>query len=516
MWLLFIILFILFLIAIVIVLYRKKIKKAHKSAEYPTIAENLSSDPNIIEVTLTSSDNEVQILNGDATKLFNYNNSFPGPLIEANKGDKLIVHFFNDLPYSSTITWHGLLNEISDTNKKAKAIEPGESFTYSFNLNNAGLFWYHSDIDVRKQVHKGLYGVIIVSDYKENEQFSIPVNEKILAFSDLKLNRKNQIEINDDNEIIGNVLLTNGVHEGYISIAKNVPVRLRMVNCSTDRFLKISIENHDILRIGGDQGLLEKPILIKEKNGLMLTTGERADIVFVPRFDNIKIFTESNPRGIQIIDKNHELNDVMIDKEKLLLVTLITTEEKDNHQLNIPLEFRRLRKIRYDHCTPIIPVTYGSTIENNLFAFKLNNSLRPEDVPIVFENGVYIIEITNTSSLANNFHIRGFSFQHIDTIFVVNNRRKRMINRILENKDTIYIPPKPKGSNSFTVVRLAIEFSKSGSWIFSSHILSNVERGQKGFIRIISECNKIDHYKNFSYSRYSDGDHSVCLTKSSK
>ena len=64
-----------------------------KSAEYPSKAENMSCDPNIVEVSLTASDNEVQILNGDTTKLYNYNKSFPGPLIDAKVGDQLIVLF---------------------------------------------------------------------------------------------------------------------------------------------------------------------------------------------------------------------------------------------------------------------------------------------------------------------------------------------------------------------------------------------------------------------------------------
>jgi FtsP/CotA-like multicopper oxidase with cupredoxin domain len=535
-----------------------------KSAEYPTIAENISCDPNVVEVSLTASDNEVQILNGDPTKLYNYNKSFPGPLIEAKKGDTLIVHFFNDICEPTTITWHGLLTPANMDGSQISSfpIMPGDSFDYEFPLLNSGLFWYHSDINSREQVQKGLYGVILVKDYDEDSCYSLPENEKVLAFSDLNLNSSNQVDIEFSsnqcerisqqiNGIVGNVLLTNGVFEGCIDLAKNEPIRLYLVNCATDRFMKIFLEGHDMLRIGGDQGLLEKPILIKEENGLMLTTGERAEIVFVPRKEQIKLYTSANPRGTQkvISDEcgNCELtDDISKSDEKLLLVTFNVYEEKEEcSQLEVPLELKKIKRIKVDHCTPVIPVYYGNYLCDDVeyFAFRVNKkgvpfqNLRSKDAPIVFEDGIYIIEVTNTSPLANNFYLHGFTFQHIDTLLISDCNKERIVNHVLENKDTIYIPAKPCGKRSKTVVRLAVKFTskcrniiafgkeptekRSGGWIFQSHILTNANLGQEGFIQIVGKCER-DKYLSHSgyldsYSKYSDSrDYSTCLTRHSK
>jgi len=541
----------------------KEVKEVCKSAEYPTIAENISSDPNIVEINLTASDNEVQIVSGDATKLYNYNKSFPGPLIEAKKGDTLIVHFFNDISEPSSVTWHGLLTPASMDGSEISnyPVEPGESFTYKFELLNAGLFWYHSDIKSREQVHSGLYGVILVKDYDEDSCYSLPSEEKILAFSDLKLDSKNQVDIafsenscerasEQTNGIVGNILLTNGVYNGCISLNKDVPVRLRMVNCATDRFMKISLEGHDMLRIGGDQGLLEKPILIKQDNGLILTTGERAEVVFVPRHDKIRLFTTSNPRGKQkvITDEcgNCELTDeVNISEEKLVLVTFNVYDDKQEHEkLEVPLTLKKIKKIKVDKCTPVIPVYYGNyppDCEGNIefYAYKSKDGISFEDLsrkqaPIVFEDGTYIIEITNTSPLANNFFLHGFTFQHLDTIFVRKCGNERIVNQVVENKDTIYIPARPEGRKSKTVVRLAVKFNgrdrdiiaygkeptecRSGGWVFGSHILTRADLGQQGFIQIVAECDRKKYssssgYIN-SYSSYSSGDHSSCLSRS--
>ena len=563
---------IIILVAILIMLltkesFKQEKKEECKSAEYPTIAENISGDPNIVEVNLTASDNEVQILSGDTTKLYNYNKSFPGPLIEAKKGDTLIVNFFNDISEPSSITWHGLLTPANMDGSQISQypVEPGCSFTYKFELLNAGLFWYHSDINSREQVSKGLYGVVLVKDYDEDNCYSLPENEKVLAFSDLNLNSSNQVDIEFSsvpcerasqqlNGIMGNVLLTNGVYNGCISLNKNVPVRLKMVNCATDRFMKITLEGHDMLRIGGDQGLLEKPILIKEENGLILTTGERAEIVFVPRHDKVRLYTVANVRGTQkvITDEcgNCELTDeVNFSDEKLLLVTFNVYDQGNEEKLEVPLELKKIKKIKVDHCTPVIPVYYGNyepDCDGNIdfYSFREHKEGIPFDcltskqAPIVFEDGTYIIEVINSSPTANNFHLHGFTFQHIDTVYVNKDCKERDVSQIVENKDTIYIPARPGGKKTKTVVRLAVKFShrnrdilaygkqptekRSGGWIFESHILTHAELGQQGFIQIVAECDRSSYsshsgYMN-SYSSYSSNsnDYSSCLSKSYK
>ena len=540
-------------------------KELCKSAEYPTLAENLSCHPNVVEVNLTASDNEVQILSGDATKLYNYNKSFPGPLIEAKKGDTLIVHFFNDISEPSSITWHGLLTpaNMDGSQISAHPIEPGQSFTYQFELLNSGLFWYHSDINSREQVQKGLYGIILVKDYAEDTCHSLPSNEKVLAFSDLNLDATNQVDIEFSsvpcerasqqvNGILGNVLLTNGVYNGCISLSKNVPVRLYMVNCATDRFMKITLEGHDMLRIGGDQGLLEKPILITEENGLILTTGERAEIVFVPRHDQVRLFTTANPKGIQkvVTDEcgNCELVDqVTKDETKILLVTFNVYDNGEAENLEVPLELKKIHPIKVDHCTPVIPVYYGNwepDCDGNIDFYAFRNCrkgipfdrLSAKEAPIVFEDGTYVIEVTNTSPLANNFHLHGFMFQHLETLYMSESNRERIVNQVLENKDTIYIPAKPEGRKSKTVVRLAVRFSsegrdilaygkeptekRSGGWIMQSHVLTHANLGQEAFIQVVAECDREKYssssgYIN-SYSTYSDSkDYSSCLTRDS-
>ena len=456
-------------------LYSKK--EYYKSAEYPSIAENLSKDPNTVEVNLTTGDNQVEILD-DGTNLYNYNKSFPGPLIEAKKGDLLTVNFFNDLKEDSYIVWHGL--------KYDQEVTSARSITYKFTLDKAGLFHYRSHC--RTQVNMGLFGVLLVKDYDEDEKYNMPTEEKVLAFSDIKLDEKNQVDVafssipqeklyQHVNGILGNVILTNGVYDGHMTLVRNVPTRLYLVNSATDRFMKISLEGHDMLRIGGDQGILERPILIKEKNGLILTTGERAEIVFVPRKGRIRLFTETNVRGIQnVVDgegDNFELDDeIDTESEKIVLLTFETeihekgfADDKEDEELKIPLKLKSVKHILVGEDVEVIKIDF-SNMDRNVKLVK----------------GTYILEVRNESALCNNFYLHGFTFQHIDTYFLKD--KKTVVNKLIEDKDTIYIPGK-------SIVRLAVKFFEHKSSFFQSHILTHAELGQQSFVQIVSTTSEI-------------------------
>jgi len=38
---------------------------------------------------------------------------YPGPTIEANQGDRLIVNVHNNLPNTTTVHWHGVVSELT-------------------------------------------------------------------------------------------------------------------------------------------------------------------------------------------------------------------------------------------------------------------------------------------------------------------------------------------------------------------------------------------------------------------
>ncbi len=60
-------------------------------------ARDTNPDPKIVEIDLTARIAEVEVGPGQRVRAWTYDGTIPGPLIRARVGDRLIVHFTNDL-----------------------------------------------------------------------------------------------------------------------------------------------------------------------------------------------------------------------------------------------------------------------------------------------------------------------------------------------------------------------------------------------------------------------------------
>lgn len=94
-----------------------------------------------------------------------YNGTVPGPEIRVTQGDRVKVLLKNELPYPTTIHWHGILvpNNMDGVPDMTQApVPPGGSFTYEFTAEPAGTYWYHSHVQTDAQVLTGLYAPFII------------------------------------------------------------------------------------------------------------------------------------------------------------------------------------------------------------------------------------------------------------------------------------------------------------------------------------------------------------------
>jgi len=71
-------------------------------------APDRNADPHIVEIDLTARVADVEVAPGKKVSAWTYNGGIPGPVIRARVGDRVIVHFTNDLPAPTTIHWHGV------------------------------------------------------------------------------------------------------------------------------------------------------------------------------------------------------------------------------------------------------------------------------------------------------------------------------------------------------------------------------------------------------------------------
>lgn len=523
----------------------------------PREARDRNPDPNIVEVTIRAKQKRVSYGAGNRTKVWTYNGGIPGPTIRGNVGDTLIVHFYNRLPEDTTIHWHGLdvpANQ-DGSNISQNAVPPGGYFRYEFKLLRAATYWYHPHVRTNIQVEKGLYGALVVHDPDEDASLGLPSREHLLVLDDILLNDNNQIaeEFPTDplanaltqlNGREGNKLLVNGKSRARGVIKRGVPHRLRLINASNSRFMRVSLKGHRMWQIGGDGGLLEAPIEIlpigmvpdpdnpgemisdpDRSKGIILTPGERAEVVFTPRGHRpVKLEWHDLDRGRHSTFYTPEgtigVGDAEDDGKRppRTLMKFYLFGWHSGYEYTPLSTLRPVTPIDTTGAAPI-PIMFGHTPPNAsgdvTFFVQMKNGMplpfpavTPADAPTVNVGETKIWEVNNLTGGDHNFHTHGFTFQLIETEYIdmMNPDNNYVIPAPrVEVKDTILIPKRPgaRGS-SRTVSRLAVVFDDtgregrveafgkvpgthtSGGWLLHCHILEHSNRGMMTFFQVFN------------------------------
>jgi FtsP/CotA-like multicopper oxidase with cupredoxin domain len=116
------------------------------------------------------------------------NGQFPGPLIEVNRGDRLVVNVTNHMENSTALHWHGLYQNGTNwydgtIGVTQCGIAPGSSFVYNFTIENQfGTFWYHSHANT--QYLDGLVGPLIVHAPEEADVRKLYDHDQIVMVQD--------------------------------------------------------------------------------------------------------------------------------------------------------------------------------------------------------------------------------------------------------------------------------------------------------------------------------------------
>lgn len=74
---------------------------------------------------------------------------FPGPLIEANEGDEIVVHLTNNLDIPMTIHWHGMFQNGTAFMDGVPGVSQVSTDTLHLRVivNDTSVpYWYRSDI----------------------------------------------------------------------------------------------------------------------------------------------------------------------------------------------------------------------------------------------------------------------------------------------------------------------------------------------------------------------------------
>src|SRR5690554_5369040 len=269
-------------------------KQQKRSSNQFTITDSFEPD---IDISLTSTPAEIQLLEGEKTAVHTYTselikgdssslqqipNSYLGLIIRVKPNQKIRIRYNNELPDESIIHWHGLHVPEEMDGHPRYVINNGEQFVYEFVVNNRpGTYWFHPHPHgiTGYQVYKGLAGMFIIEDNQSNlpsDKYEVP-----LVIQDRRFDSSNQLVYLENNMMdmmvgfLGNEILINGKSNSSMEVDK-ATYRFRVLNGSNSRIYKLAwSDGVNLTVIGNDGGLLSKPT---DRPYIILGPGERIDV----------------------------------------------------------------------------------------------------------------------------------------------------------------------------------------------------------------------------------------------
>lgn len=427
------------------------------------IPEDMNPDPDILEIELDARVADIEILPGHRTPVWTYDGALPGPLIRAKVGDRIIVHFRNNLPEATSIHWHGLrvANDMDGVpGVTQEPVEPGGEFRYEFTLPDAGTYWYHPHINSAAQVGWGLYGPIVVEDPNDSDAFG---DDIVLMLSDMSLSDDGSFlppdQGGDFGDLFGregSVLLVNGKVEPRIRVRQGKQQRWRVINAARARYFDLRIPDHTFVKLGGDGGLAARSESLYR---VLITPGERADLVFTPQD------APGSTRIVQWIPTDRGYGSIF-GRTRESLFHLDTVQDVPVIPAAIPAE---LRDIQVPDTSNAIHKTLDMTIDlsNNDVVMGFNDVPYWQMKPLEARIGeTHVWTLRNPTTFAHPFHLHGYFFQVLDP------------NGIPEWKDTVNVPAESE-------LRVAVSFDdRPGMWMYHCHILDHAEVGMMGLLLV--------------------------------
>lgn len=427
-----------------------------------TTATDLSDDVNVTEIDLEAREGRQQYKQGRATPVWTYNGSVPGPLIDVHVGERLLVHFTNSLPEATTIHWHGvrLPAAMDGTLRMQEPVPPGGSFDYTFDIQDAGLFWFHPHIRSDEQVEKGLYGVIRARGKAEPEvdQESIWVLDDVNILPDGALSTY----LDDNSKMLGrqgNTLLVNGQATPRFTWRSGALQRLRIVNVANGRFFNLSLAGYTWRVIGTDGGPVPNPY---ETERLLLSPGERYDVLVVPM--------DAPKTELTLVNEPYERGHETGEAPPMAVATIEISGEEPLTERSFPettADVEALEDGPADH-----ELELNEMLDGENLVFTINDATFP-DVPLidVRQGDVRRFDVINASEMDHPFHLHGTFFQILSANGTTTAPER------LANKDTVIVP-------QMSTLRLAARFDEPGGWMYHCHILEHAEGGMMGEIDV--------------------------------
>lgn len=263
------------------------------------------------EFNLTIDEVSIDVAPGFSNKVFAFNGQVPAPLIHVREGDDVIVHVTNNTTLPHTIHFHGVnqtdnwhMDGVPGVTQK-EAIQPGESFTYKFNVDRPGSLWYHCHVDVWEHVAlRGMWGPLIVDPKKPSALEKKVTKEAIIMLSSWQSPYANLYGKGGAPQDVPDYFSINGK-----SFPMTQPIRVKKGDVLRLRFYGAGDETHQMHLHGHD-------MLLTHKDGYPLATPYYVDTIAVGPGERFDAIVQMNNPGFFVmhdhVDRHMSNNGAMM------------------------------------------------------------------------------------------------------------------------------------------------------------------------------------------------------------
>lgn len=390
---------------------------------------------------------------------FKINDQVVPEAIRVKPKTALTIKVKNDSEYETSIHFHGVngnsnmdgVGGVTQDN-----IKPGEEFTYSFNLDQAGTYMYHSHVDTANQINnENLYGGLVVEEQQAENSDMLIYNTNInnvedhhtanQGFDQVLVNAKKSgsLQVDNDQNIFLNIANLSSAPLS-LNFGQDISFKINSIdaNATTSEWIK----NQSITVPTGQRFIAE---IKNPKHSFQISTSLKTKqnaTYNVYYKDDQKIETQDFKGSISSGTMSNSEFDNLADDSQLIYQFVETVDDLD------------VRSKRAD-------VKQNMALDMTSNMWVINDKAFPETDAINVKAGdVVEITLTNDSHMAEThpFHLHGHKFQ----VMEVNGERVEK-NLVL---DTIDVEP---GNE----VKIRFNADNPGIWAFHCHNLVHAAKG---------------------------------------
>jgi FtsP/CotA-like multicopper oxidase with cupredoxin domain len=410
-------------------------------------------------------------INGERVRAAStYNGQYPGPTLMICSGDRLKVHFVNDLTEPTNLHTHGFHVSPSGNHDNVYLdLKPGSSFNYVYDIprsNPPGDYWYHPHrhMYVEPQIFAGLAGAIIQEGGIDRLPALRKVPQRTMVITSTEVKDGKVIPVDDTVEA-DTPLHVNGWINPRVKIRPGQIQRWHIFNANDNRIVVLRLAGHSFRVIGKDGDALGRPIKVRD---LTIGPGQRRQVL-----------VRGGPPGTYVMRAlpfaqfpggDKAKNGGPTPNQHVITMRSAGRPAHDRFPGRLLPTREDLRKVAVDRRRTVI--FDEREVSKNNFDFTLNGQVfDPNRVMTMKLNAVEQWKLVNRNDEWHTFHIHVNDFQVIS----VGGRKRRYV----DYEDNLLLPP-----NSSSIIRTR-PTGFTGKFVFHCHITFHEDHGMMAAVQVL-------------------------------